>query len=84
MWQLGGFPIFLENDLLKIDKIPGLSFLWQEKKALEVQILSEVALIQVVRGKRVSLQDRKNENKPKFSYHQNMILSNILTLLKNN
>ena len=36
------------------------------KKALKVQILSEVALIQVVR-KRVSFQDRKNENTPKFS-----------------
>ena len=36
------------------------------KKALKVQILNEVALIQVVR-KRVSFQDRKNENTPKFS-----------------
>ena len=35
------------------------------KKALKVQILNEVALIQVVR-KRVSFQDRKNENTPKF------------------
>ena len=35
------------------------------KKALEVQILNEVALIKVVR-KRVSFQDRKNENNPKF------------------
>ena len=35
------------------------------KKAQKVQILNEVALIQVV-GKRVSCQDIKNENKPKF------------------
>ena len=35
------------------------------KEALKVQILNEVALIQVVR-KRVSFQDRKNENTPKF------------------
>ena len=35
------------------------------KKAQKVQILNEVALIQVVR-KRVSFQDSKNENKPKF------------------
>ena len=35
------------------------------KKALKVQILNEVALIQVLR-KRVSFQDRKNESTPKF------------------
>ena len=35
------------------------------KKVLKVQILNEAALIQVVR-KRVSFQDRKNENTPKF------------------
>ena len=35
------------------------------KKVLKVQILNEVALIQVVR-KPVSFQDRKNENTPKF------------------
>ena len=35
------------------------------KKALKVQILNEVVLIQVVR-KRVSFQDRKNKNTPKF------------------
>ena len=35
------------------------------KKPLKVQILNEVALIQVVR-KRLSFQDRKNENTPKF------------------
>ena len=35
------------------------------KKALKVQILNEVSLIQVVR-KRVSFQDRKNESTPKF------------------
>ena len=35
------------------------------KKALTVQILTEVAIIQVVR-KRVGFQDRKNENTPKF------------------
>ena len=34
------------------------------KKALKVQVLSEVALTQVVR-KRFSFQDRKNENTPK-------------------
>ena len=36
------------------------------KKALKVQILNEVALIQVVR-KRVRFQDRMNESAPKFS-----------------
>ena len=36
-----------------------------DKKALKVQILNKVALIQVV-GKRLSLQDPKNENTPKF------------------
>ena len=41
------------------------SFQRYTKKALKVQILNEVALIQVVR-KRVSFQDRKNENTPKF------------------
>ena len=35
------------------------------KKALKVQILNEVSLIQV-ETKRVSFQDRKNENTPKF------------------
>ena len=35
------------------------------KNALKVQILNEVAVIQVVR-KRVSFQDHKNENTPKF------------------
>ena len=35
------------------------------KKALKVQILNDVALIQVVR-KRVSFQDRKNKNIPEF------------------
>ena len=35
------------------------------QKRVKVQILNEVALIQVVR-KRVSFQDRKNENTPKF------------------
>ena len=35
------------------------------KNELKVQILNEVALIQVVR-KQVSFQDRKNENTPKF------------------
>ena len=35
------------------------------KKALKVQILSKVALVQMVR-KRVSFQDRENENTPKF------------------
>ena len=31
MSVLGVFPIFLENDLLKVDKILGLTFLRQEK-----------------------------------------------------
>ena len=54
------------------------------KKALKVQILNEVSLIQVER-KRVTFQDRKNENTPKFpSIKICMILGNILTLLKNN
>ena len=35
------------------------------KKVLKVQILTEVALVQVVR-KRVSFKDRKNESTPKF------------------
>ena len=35
------------------------------RKALKVQILNEVALRQVVR-ERVSFQDLKNENTPKF------------------
>ena len=41
------------------------SFQRYTKKALKVQILNEVVLTQVVR-KRVSFQDRKNENTPKF------------------
>ena len=49
------------------------------KKALKVQILSEVALIQVVK-KRVRSQERKSI---KISWHRNMILSSIPTLLKN-
>ena len=31
MRELGVLPIFLENDLLKVDKILGLTFLRQEK-----------------------------------------------------
>ena len=31
MCELGVFPIFLENDLLKVDKILALTFLRQEK-----------------------------------------------------
>ena len=31
MCVLGVFPMFLENDLLKVDKILGLTFLRQEK-----------------------------------------------------
>ena len=31
MCKLSGFPIFLEKDLLKVDKIIGLTFLRQEK-----------------------------------------------------
>ena len=50
------------------------------KKALKVQILNEVVLIQLVR-KRVNL---KIENKPTFPSLIRMILSSILTLLSNN
>ena len=54
------------------------------KKALKVQILNEVSLIQVER-KRVSFQDRKNEKTPKFpDIKICMLLGSILTLLKNN
>ena len=45
--------------------------------------LNEVALIQVAR-KRVGFQDRKNENTSKFPSIKNVILSSILTILKNN
>ena len=31
MCELGVFPIFLDNDLLKVDKILGLTFLRQER-----------------------------------------------------
>ena len=31
MCELAVFPTFLENDLLKVDNIPGLTFLTQEK-----------------------------------------------------
>ena len=34
MCELGFFPIFLEKDLLKVDKIPGLTF-FQSRKDLE-------------------------------------------------
>ena len=34
MCELGVFPIFLENDLLKVDKIPGLTF-FKARKDLE-------------------------------------------------
>ena len=55
----------------------------QESANIKVQILNEVSLIQVER-KRVSFQDRKNENTPKFpSIKICMILGSILTLLKN-
>ena len=51
------------------------------KKALKVQILNEVSLIQVER-KRVSFQDRKNEKTPKFpGIKICMLLGSILTLL---
>ena len=46
-------------------KISFESFQRYTKKALEVQILNEVALRQVVR-KRDSFYDRKNDNTPKF------------------
>ena len=49
-----------------------MKIMWRDLKKfvrvvseVKVQILNEVALFQVVR-KRVSFQDRKNENKPKF------------------
>ena len=49
-----------------------MKIMWRDLKKfvrvvseIKVQILNEVALFQVVR-KRVSFQDRKNENKPKF------------------
>ena len=48
-----------------------MKIMWRDFKKIrssrfrEVEILSEVALVQVVR-KRVSFQDRKNENIPKF------------------
>ena len=63
------FSIALKMDFSLSDrcKIFTSNWLWIEicEKALKVQILNEVALIQVVR-KRVSFQDRKNENTPKF------------------
>ena len=34
MSELGVFPSFLENDLLKVDKILGLTFLRQEKTCI--------------------------------------------------
>ena len=34
MWELGFFPIFLENDLLKVDKIVGLT-IFKARKDLE-------------------------------------------------
>ena len=39
MFELSVFPIFLENNLLKIDKILGLTFLRQEKTWTTVRIL---------------------------------------------
>ena len=48
-----------------------MKIMWRDFKKIrssrfrEVQILSEVALVQVVR-KRVSFQDFENENTPKF------------------
>ena len=47
--------------------VPAVSEIY--KKALKVQILNEVALIQVVR-KRVSLHDRKNESTSKYDMKQ--------------
>ena len=32
MCELGFFPIFLENDLLKVDKILGLTFFFRQEK----------------------------------------------------
>ena len=34
MWELGVFPIFLDNDLLKVDRILGLTF-FEARKDLE-------------------------------------------------
>ena len=48
-----------------LKKIGSSRFRDSYKKALKVNILNEGALIQLVR-KRVSFQDRKNENAPKF------------------
>ena len=50
------------------------------QKSAKSPNLEQVALTQVVR-KRVSFRERKYT---KISYHQNIILSSILTLLKNN
>ena len=50
---------------------------------MKVQILNEVPLRQVVR-KRVSFQDRKNENTPKLPSIEIWHLSSILTLLEIN
>ena len=48
------------------------------------KILNEVAFVQVVR-KRANFQDSQERKYTNFiSQHQNMILSSILTLLKNN
>ena len=38
MCELGVFPIFLENDLLKVNKILGLTFLGQEKTSKDSKL----------------------------------------------
>ena len=53
------------------------------KKVLKVQILIEVAISHLVR-KRVSFLRSQERKYTKISKHRNMILSSILTLLKNN
>ena len=50
------------------------------KKALKVQNLNEVALILMVR-KRVSFQDRKNQNTPKFPKNSAFINFKVFCLL---
>ena len=56
------------------------------KKALQVQILNEVALRQVMTGGEKTDQFLRSQERKctKISQHRNMILSSILTLLKNN
>ena len=66
------------RDLKKIVRVVSEIY----KIALKVQILNEVARRQVVR-KRVSFDDRKNENTPKFPSIE-IWFKQLMTLLKNN